>query len=236
MEGREESRPNIILITTDQQRYDTLGINGSHPLVSTPHIDALAGPGVHFTNAYSQNTVCVPSRACLQTGRYTHQHGVTYMENVVDDTPGLPDWELTFMEHLQAHGYHTGATGKIHMYPAKGFDWQRLCGGKGQRWLVSEGSPLGPGPLGPVYALPGWRKNARGPTKRCTPSAGASHRIALWVLWICPCPLTSMWTTGWPKNRFASSTRPHRGTRHSFCGVGSAARMVRSILPNRTDR
>jgi arylsulfatase len=143
-------KPNIILITTDQQRVDTLGIYGNKQIF-TPNIDQVAGEGVIFENAFVQNTVCVPSRACIQTGRYTHQHGVTYMENVVDDTPGLPEWETTFMEHLQKHGYRTGATGKIHMYPEKGFDWQALTGGKGQRWLQAEGSPLGPGPLGKEY-------------------------------------------------------------------------------------
>ena len=55
----------------------------------TPNLDRLAGLGVNFTNAYVQNTVCVPSRACIQTGRYTHQHGVRYMETAVDATPGL---------------------------------------------------------------------------------------------------------------------------------------------------
>ncbi len=147
----EPKKPNIILITTDQQRYDTLGIAGNER-IKTPNIDALAAGGVNFSRGFIQNTVCVPSRACIQTGRYTHQHGVTYMETAVDDTPGLPDWELTFMQHLQQHGYRTGATGKIHMYPEKGFHWHMLTGGKGQRWLVPEGSPLGPGPLGPKYA------------------------------------------------------------------------------------
>ena len=144
-------KANIILITTDQQRSDSLGINGN-PIVQSPNIDRLAREGVHFANAFVQNTVCVPSRACLQTGRYTHQHGVTYMESVVDDTPGLPQHEKTFMEILQENGYYTGATGKIHMYPEKGFDWHRLTGGKGHRWLQAEGSPLGPGPMGAVYA------------------------------------------------------------------------------------
>ena len=90
-------RPNILLITTDQQRLDTLGCCGSTG-ARTPHIDALAGRGTVFASAYAQNPVCIPSRACLQTGRYTHQHGVTYMESVIDTTPGLPEWEKTFME------------------------------------------------------------------------------------------------------------------------------------------
>lgn len=143
--------PNIILITTDQQRYDTLGATENRQ-IRTPHFDALAERGRLFEGAYVQNPVCIPSRACLQTGRYTHQHGVTYMTNVVDETPGLPDWEITFMERLRAAGYRTGATGKMHMHPPKGFDHERLCGGKGFRWTQAHGSPIGPAPLGPTYA------------------------------------------------------------------------------------
>jgi len=145
------SKPNVLLITTDQQRYDSLGVNGCE-IASTPNIDGLAQCGVVFRHAFAQNSVCVPSRACIQTGRYTHQHGVTYMETVVDDTPGLPEWEKTFMEHLQDNGYHTAAFGKMHMYPPKGFDTMKLTGGKGARWTQSTGLPIGPGPLGPEYA------------------------------------------------------------------------------------
>ncbi len=147
----DSSRPNIILITTDQQRYDTLGVAGNSQ-IRTPHLDGLANQGALFEHAYIQNTVCIPSRACLQTGRYTHQHGVMYMESEIDQTPGLPDWEVTFMERLQEAGYRTGATGKIHMMPQKGWNYERLCGGKGGRWTQSEGLPIGPGPLGPTYA------------------------------------------------------------------------------------
>ncbi|MHB0878926.1 MAG: sulfatase-like hydrolase/transferase [Anaerolineae bacterium] len=102
-------RPNVVLITTDQQRFDALGCNG-YPLLRTPHMDAIAADGANFSHAYVQSPICVPSRACLQTGRYTHQHGVTYMETAVDSTPGLPAWETTFMERLQGAGYRTGAT------------------------------------------------------------------------------------------------------------------------------
>ena len=144
-------RPNIVLITTDQQRYDTLGVHGS-TWVKTPHIDALAARGVVFDHAYIQNTVCIPSRACLQTGRYTHQHSVQYMEEVIDDTPGLPAWETTFMERLQCAGYHTAAYGKIHMMPEKGFHEMQICGGKGARWTKSAGLKIGLGPLGRDYA------------------------------------------------------------------------------------
>ena len=144
-------RPNMLLITTDQQRYDTLGCNGS-PQVRTPHLDRLAERAVRFTHAYVQNPVCIPSRACMQTGRYTSQHGVHYMENVIDTTPGLPPWERTFMERLQVAGYRTAAFGKIHMMPERGFHDMQICGGKGARWTKPYGLEIGPGPLGNHYA------------------------------------------------------------------------------------
>ncbi len=145
------TRPNILLITTDQQRYDTLACNGSL-VVRTPVLDGLAREGVRFEHAYVNNPVCIPSRACIQTGRYTHQHGVRYMESKVDTTPGLPFWEETFMERLQVAGYRTGAAGKIHMFPPRGFDYQKLTHGQGARWDVPYGSPLGPAQLGDEYA------------------------------------------------------------------------------------
>ena len=144
-------RPNLLLITTDQQRADVLGAYGS-PIVPTPHLDRFCREGVVFDRAYVQNPVCIPSRACIQTGRYTHQHGVRYMENEIDRTPGLPVHEITFMERLQAAGYVTGATGKIHMMPERGFDWLEIVGGKGARWTQAVGQDIGPAPLGRQYA------------------------------------------------------------------------------------
>lgn len=143
--------PNFIVVTTDQQRYDTLGVTGND-MVSTPNFDALAGDGTLFTRAYTQNTVCIPSRACLHTGRYTHQHGCQYMESEIDTTPVLPPWETTFMERLQHAGYRTGACGKIHMLEPKGYHETELCGGKGSRWTQPIGQDIGPGPLGHQYA------------------------------------------------------------------------------------
>jgi arylsulfatase A-like enzyme len=141
----------VLLITTDQQRYDTLGVTGN-PHIRTPNLDSLAARGTLFDRAYIQNPVCVPSRASIQTGRYVHQHGVEYMENEVEQTPGLPPWETTFMERLRQNGYTTAAFGKIHMLPPKGLDEMQLTLGKGARWTEAEGSPLGPAQLGPIYA------------------------------------------------------------------------------------
>lgn len=145
------SRPNILLITTDQQRFDTLGCNGA-PIGRTPHIDRLAARGTVFGQCYDQNPICIPSRACLQTGRYTWQHGVRYMENAMDTTPGLPPWERTFFDRLHDAGYTTAGFGKIHMMPEdRGFDTKHTIGGKGQRWTQISGQDIGPAPLGWDY-------------------------------------------------------------------------------------
>ena len=143
----------ILLITSDQQRIDTLGVYGSKTAKS-PHLDRLASEGTVFERAYCNNSVCIPSRASIATGRYTHQHGVEYMEDVVDSTPGLPAREKTFMECLQEIGIKTAAFGKMHLYPLppRGFDERKLTGGQGARWDAADGSPLGPGPLGSEYA------------------------------------------------------------------------------------
>jgi arylsulfatase len=145
------ARPNLLIITTDQQRFDTLAAAGN-PHVRTPQLDALAARGVLFRRGYIQSPTCIPSRACIQTGRYTHQHGVYYTDNVIDTTPGLPPWERTVMERLQEVGYTTAGFGNIHMMPPKGLEEMQLTTNKGSRWTVAEGSPLGPAPLGPIYA------------------------------------------------------------------------------------
>ncbi len=150
--------PSILLITTDEQRYDTLG-STSGGRVRTPNLDALAARGTRFTRGYIQNPVCIPSRACIMTGRYVHQHGVDHMQPEIGTTPGLPPWEPAVMERLQEAGYRTAAFGKIHMMPPRGLDEMALTMGKGARWTVSSGSPLGPSQLGPVYAA--WLEGKR---------------------------------------------------------------------------
>lgn len=188
-------RPNILLITTDQQRFDTLSCVG--PGVGrTPNIDALAARGTLFGRCYIQNPVCIPSRACLQTGRYPHQHTVTYMETVIDTTPGLPEHELTVHERLRSAGYHAAGFGKIHMMPDRGFDTVQVTGGKGSRWTKSAGLPIGPGPLGPQYAewleerVPGGYERIyevrRTPEYKSTGTAlafplSAEHHVDTWI-------------------------------------------------------
>ena len=68
-------RRNILFITTDQQRYDSLGCNGG-TVARTPVIDRLAAEGINYRRAYNQNTVCMPARSTMLTGQYVRTHGV----------------------------------------------------------------------------------------------------------------------------------------------------------------
>ena len=62
-------RPNVLLIITDQQRYDTLHCGGEEA-IETPHIDWLAQRGVRFTRAFCATPICSPARASLLSGMY----------------------------------------------------------------------------------------------------------------------------------------------------------------------
>ena len=69
------TRPNIILIITDQQRFDTIAGLG-YPHCDTPNLDRLAREGVSFTNCFVAGASCAPSRASLFSGYYPHVAGV----------------------------------------------------------------------------------------------------------------------------------------------------------------
>jgi arylsulfatase A-like enzyme len=111
--AESSERPNVILICTDQQRYDSLGCYGNHD-VKTPNIDALAAEGVRFQTCYVQNPVCGPSRASLMTGRYPHANGV-WANGVA-----LGEDQPLFTRSLADDGYDCGLVGKLHLTPAFG--------------------------------------------------------------------------------------------------------------------
>jgi arylsulfatase len=102
------SRPNILFLCTDQQRYDALGAAGN-PHISTPNLDRLASQGMRFTNCYTQSPVCAPSRGSLMTGRYPRNHGL--WANGVDMDPD----EQLFTKVLADEGYDCGLVGKLHL-------------------------------------------------------------------------------------------------------------------------
>ena len=110
-------RPNVLWIMADQLRFDYLSCYG-HPHLHTPHIDALAGRGMRFSNAYVQSPVCGPSRMSAYTGRYVRSHGSTWN--------GMPlrIGEPTLGDHLREAGARAVLVGKTHMIAdAEGMAW-----------------------------------------------------------------------------------------------------------------
>jgi arylsulfatase A-like enzyme len=100
-------RPNIILIMTDQQRFDTIQALG-FPYMDTPNLDRLVKEGVALSNCFCAAPSCAPSRAALFTGGYPHSAGVF---------KNADEWPRTWVEDLAESGYHCVNIGKMHTYP-----------------------------------------------------------------------------------------------------------------------
>lgn len=99
-------RPNILLITSDQQHWTTLGC--INPEIHTPHLDRLASEGTRFTRAYCPNPTCTPTRASLITGLYPSQHGAYALgTKLEEEVPTLGDY-------LTEAGYDCTLIGKAH--------------------------------------------------------------------------------------------------------------------------
>jgi arylsulfatase A-like enzyme len=111
------SRPNFVVIFTDDQGYGDLGCQG-HPTIRTPNLDRMAAEGQRWTSFYVGASVCTPSRAALLTGRLPVRNGMMSAKRRVlfpDSAGGLPPGEITIAECLKAEGYATGAIGKWHL-------------------------------------------------------------------------------------------------------------------------
>ena len=129
-------RPNFLILITDDQRYDALGVvqrelgeRGRFPWFETPHMDRLAAEGVRFRNAFVVNSLCAPSRAVMLTGRYNHLNGVA------SNFRPFPADNVTYATLLQRAGYVTGYFGKWHMDSQRerpGFDFFASFVGQGQ--------------------------------------------------------------------------------------------------------
>src|SRR4051795_12772333 len=100
----------ILFITSDQQRYDTLGCNGGS-VARTPVLDQLAADGYRYERAHPQSVVCMPSRSTIITGQYPSTHGV-WMNGVA-----LPVDAPSVASVLHDNGYRTALVGKPHFEP-----------------------------------------------------------------------------------------------------------------------
>ena len=105
-------KPNILLITSDQQHWNTIGAFNSE--IRTPNLDRLAREGTTFTRAYCPNPTCTPTRASIITGMHPSQHGAwTLGTKLLED-------RHTVGEDFSRAGYRTALVGKAHFQPLRG--------------------------------------------------------------------------------------------------------------------
>lgn len=131
--------PNIVVMMTDDQRYDFLGHAG-HPFIKTPNMDRIATEGARCKNMFVTNALCAPSRATLMTGLYSHAHGVRDNLGAAlrDDVTWMPDL-------LRAAGYEVAFCGKSHV-PGhfRNKTWDYYFGFRGQgnylKPMIAEGT------------------------------------------------------------------------------------------------
>ena len=125
------SKPNIVIIFTDDQGYGDLScFGGQH--VYTPNIDIMASEGAKLTSFYMASPLCTPSRAALMTGSYPRRVGMEPPSSLTVDLPHVPEGkrfpvclagdgnglnpnEVTLAEMAQSAGYRTGMFGKWHL-------------------------------------------------------------------------------------------------------------------------
>ncbi|MFN0119457.1 MAG: sulfatase [Blastocatellia bacterium] len=116
-QGRNATKPNVLLIVADDLGYADIGVNGCQD-VPTPNIDSLAKNGVRFTSGYVSGPYCSPTRAGLLTGRYQQRYGHEFNPGPAanaDPEFGLSLKETPLPQQLKALGYATGMVGKWHL-------------------------------------------------------------------------------------------------------------------------
>lgn len=138
--------PNILLITTDQQRGDCLGLEG-HPVLQTPNLDHLGRSGAYFRRGYSECPSCIPARRTLMSGQAPSANGMVGYQGGVEWNPAH-----TLAGEFAKAGYQTEMIGKLHLHPHRkrfGFDhmrWSDASHGWGKDgnnyldWLAQSGA------------------------------------------------------------------------------------------------
>ena len=132
-----ESRPNYIVMVTDDQQWAALscvqhelGTAGRYPWFQTPNLDRIAAEGIRFRNAFVTESLCSPSRAAILTGEYNHLNGV------VNNHTFFPMTNVTYSALMRDAGYETAFFGKFHHDkqpgPRPGFELNYTFIGQGQ--------------------------------------------------------------------------------------------------------
>ncbi|MCM8769960.1 MAG: sulfatase-like hydrolase/transferase [Candidatus Omnitrophica bacterium] len=134
-------KPNILLVTTDQQRFDTCGPEAPS-FMRTPHFNLLCQEGIRFTRAYADCPICVPARVSIMSGKYVFNHGM-WGNGRTSEVLGREDTLPARLRHL---GYQTAAIGKMHFSPQRtrhGFDEMTLPEDY-YRWIRKANFPYQP--------------------------------------------------------------------------------------------
>ncbi len=133
----KKKHPNILFIFTDDHAYQAISAYGSNRN-KTPNIDRIAEQGVLFTNCCVTNSICAPSRAVIQTGKYSHLNGVMDNRQVFDTA------QQTFPKILKSIGYETAMLGKWHLKAEPDyFDYWNVLPGQGHYYNPDFRTPNG---------------------------------------------------------------------------------------------
>lgn len=161
-ESSKASRPNIVVIMTDDQRWDSLGCSGDQ-VVKTPNIDALAKEGTRFENAFTVAPLCGPSRTSFFTGKYASKNQC--YNNKKKSLIG----KFSLLEPLKAAGYRLGLAGKNHTFQ----------GGYAKMWFdrFSEYSPWGKGEEDEAGSLSPSDKAVRDFLTTSGPKSNLGHKL-----------------------------------------------------------
>lgn len=155
------SKPNVLFLAIDDQN-DWIGHMGGHPLVKTPHLDALAARGTTFLNAHCQAPICNPSRASLMFGLRPTTTGIYGLSPAPRDVPQVSE-RISLAQYFAGHGYRTYATGKIYHMGTR-------AGGKSGK---PEFDVIGK--FGGVGSIP--------PKKLTPPTPFGNHPMVDWGVW-----------------------------------------------------
>lgn len=117
-------QPNVLLVLTDQQRWDALGAAGNDD-ISTPNLDQLAAEGIQFNHCYVNAPTCMPSRQSLLTGQYPSQ-----LDSYLNGVP-LPEETRTLPRMLSPVGYTSANIGTLHFKPHANRDFRKQQSGYG---------------------------------------------------------------------------------------------------------
>ncbi|MCT4603265.1 MAG: sulfatase [Marinifilum sp.] len=125
---KEVKKPNILFIMADDHTSQAWGIYGGvlKDYVHVPNITRLADEGMVLNNCFCTNSICVPSRASILTGQYSHKNGVYMLRD-----KAKPD-SMNIAKVLQRNGYQTAIVGKWHLKTQpQGFDFFKVLPGQG---------------------------------------------------------------------------------------------------------